>query len=241
MKTELSADALSLSVAMTSYNGEKYIGEQIDSILCQLREQDELVISDDGSTDRTPEILEEYARRDSRIHLIQGPKQGLMKNFEHALRTCKGDILCLCDQDDVWHADKVETLIDCFRKTGAILVMHDARIVDGNGTALAPSFFQTRSTRTGFLKNMWKNSYIGCCMAFRRELLDTVLPFPEGIPMHDQFIGLLAEKKGHVELIARPLIDYRRHGDNVSSDSHGSLGTMLKQRGAMLRAVLSRR
>lgn len=241
MKCELSEASPAVSVAMTSYNGEKYITQQIDSILSQLRGQDELVISDDGSTDRTKEILRGYADKDSRVHLTQGPGQGLMKNFEHALRTCTGEILCLCDQDDVWHADKLSSLLDCFSQTGALLVMHDAQIVDGRGDPVSPSFFATRSTRTGFLKNMWKNSYIGCCMAFRRELLDTVLPFPENIPMHDQFIGLLAERRGRVELIPRPLIDYRRHGENVSADSHGSLGTMLSQRFSMLLAVLGRR
>ena len=81
---------------------------------------------------------------------------------------------------------------------------------------------------------------IGCCMAFRKELLKTVLPFPQKIPMHDQFIGLMAQKKGNVELIARPLIDYRRHGKNVSGDHHGSFGTMLSQRISMVCAVLSR-
>ena len=119
--------------------------------------------------------------------------------------------------------------------------MHDARIIDGAGHLIAPSFFATRHTRTGFLKNIWKNSYIGCCMSFRRELLQTVLPFPSDIPMHDQFIGLMAERRWHVELITRPLIDYRRHGNNVSADHHGSLGTMLSQRISMLRAVLGRR
>ncbi len=87
---------LSVSVAMTSYNGEHYIAQQVESILIQLRPQDELIISDDGSTDKTMEILRGYAQKDSRIHLIQGPKQGVMKNFEHALRSCHGEILCLC-------------------------------------------------------------------------------------------------------------------------------------------------
>lgn len=231
---------LSVSVAMTSYNGEHYIAQQVESILIQLRPQDELIISDDGSTDKTMEILHGYAQKDSRIHLIQGPKQGVMKNFEHALRSCHGEILCLCDQDDVWHTDKIRTLLDTFARTDALLVMHDAQIIDGSGQPIAPSFFATRNTKVGFIKNIWKNSYIGCCMAFRKELLKTVLPFPQKIPMHDQFIGLMAQKKGNVELIARPLIDYRRHGKNVSGDHHGSFGTMLSQRISMVCAVLSR-
>ena len=241
MKSKDSPDCVSLSVAMASYNGERYISQQIDSILPQLRAQDELIISDDGSKDKTMEIIKHYAEKDSRVRVVQGPRQGVIKNFEHALLCCKGDILCLCDHDDLWHPDKVDSLMECFCSTGAILVMHDARIIDGAGHLIAPSFFATCHTRTGFLKNIWKNSYIGCCMSFRRELLQTVLPFPSDIPMHDQFIGLMAERRGHVELITRPLIDYRRHGNNVSADHHGSLGTMLSQRISMLRAVLGRR
>ncbi len=241
MEQKLSPDSLSLSVAMASYNGERYISQQIDSILSQLRPQDELIISDDGSTDKTVDIIRGYAQTDSRIKLLHGPGQGVMKNFGHALSACRGDILCLCDQDDLWHPDKVDSLLQCFCSTGAVLVMHDARIVDAGGRPLAPSFFATRHTKAGFFKNLWKNSYIGCCMSFRRELLRIILPIPEGIPMHDQFIGLLAEQQGHVELIPRPLIDYRRHGNNVSGDHHGSFSTMVSQRISMFRAVMSRR
>ena len=90
------------------------------------------------------------------------------------------------------------------------------------------------------LANIRKNSYIGCCMAFRRELLEYILPFPESLPMHDQWIGLLAEKHGSVRLLRTPLIRYRRHGDNATKQTHANAAQMLKWRAEITREVLRR-
>ncbi|MBR5135132.1 MAG: glycosyltransferase family 2 protein, partial [Clostridia bacterium] len=225
---------MTVSVAMATYNGAAYIERQLQSVLSQLQEADELVVSDDGSTDGTRRLLDKWASRDARIKVIDGPKAGAIKNFEHAVAACVGDWIFLCDQDDEWDADKYGSVM-IEAENGAMLVMHDARIVDEDGRVLKPSFFATRGTKTGLLKNLWKNSYIGCCMAFSRRLTDYVLPFPDSIPMHDQWIGLQAERHGNVVLIDRPLMSYRRHGGNVTADEHGSLGTMLKQRAGMIR------
>ena len=101
-----------ISVAMVSYNGEKYIRQQLDSILTQLIPQDEIIISDDGSTDRTKEIIEEYQKRDSRIRLIEGPGRGVKKNVEHVLKQCRGEIIFLADQDDIWKPEKVKKVLE---------------------------------------------------------------------------------------------------------------------------------
>ena len=228
---------MKVSVAMATYNGATYLDEQLQSILCQLSETDELVISDDGSTDGTWEKLQTLGDSDTRIKLLHGPQNGVIKNFENAVAACAGDIVFLCDQDDVWDKDKVSTVCAVFAEKDVDAVMHDARVVDAEGNELLPSFFATRGTRTGLLKNLWKNSYIGCCMAISRRLLPTILPFPDGIPMHDQWIGLSAERHGGVALIDSPLLSYRRHGDNVTADAHGSLGTMLSQRWGMIKAL----
>ncbi len=228
---------MKVSVAMATYNGMAYLDEQLQSILCQLGEADELVISDDGSTDGTWEALQELCARDCRVKLLCGPKSGVVKNFENAIAACAGDVIFLCDQDDVWDTDKVSAVLAVFAQTDAAVVMHDARIVNAQGEELLPSFFATRGTRTGLLKNLWKNSYIGCCMAFSRSLLPNILPFPDGIPMHDQWIGLRAQRCGGVALIPRALSSYRRHGDNATADAHGSLGTMLRQRWNMIKAL----
>ncbi len=232
---------MTVSVAMTSYNGAAFIQCQIDSVLSQLRDGDELVVSDDGSTDGTADILLDISQRDSRVRVLSGPKSGVIANFEYVLGQCKGDWIFLADQDDEWSPDKLQTVLDIAKKHDAILVMHDARIVNTDGRELLPSFFATRSTKTGLLKNLWKNSYIGCCMAFSRRLLPYILPFPADIPMHDQWIGLQAERHGKVALIERPLLSYRRHDRNVTATTHGTVATMLSQRLAMIRALLSRR
>ncbi len=232
---------MTVSVAMASFNGMAYIAEQIDSILTQLGENDELVISDDGSTDGTREYIQALSQADARVRVLDGPQCGAVANFECALCACKGRWIFLADQDDVWHPDKREAVLQCAHETGAVLVMHDARVTDAAGDVLHDSFFALRGCQTGLLKNWIKNSYIGCCIAFSRQLLPYVLPFPDGIPMHDQWIGLQAERHGGAALLSRPLIDYRRHGDNATDMTHGSVRSMIRSRFGMLRALLKRR
>ena len=229
-----------ISVCMTSFNGEKYIEKQIDSILACMGEQDELIISDDGSTDGTRELVDCMAHADGRIRLIQGPKQGVIANFENAIRQAKGDIIYLADQDDIWTMDKVEKVQIQFADPQCMLVIHDADIVDGEENKIEPSFFQRRGSKSGILNNIAKNSYIGCCMAFRRELLDIVLPIPRNIEMHDQWIGILAETRGKVVFLDEVLFHYRRHGDNVSSFTHYPIPKMIRNRVVLVMELAKR-
>ena len=104
----------SISVAMAAYNGQKYIADQIESILNQLYPTDELVVSMDFSTDQTEEIVLEYAKKDSRIHLITGPSKGVIKNFENAIAYTQNEIIFLADQDDFWLPGKVERVLKEF-------------------------------------------------------------------------------------------------------------------------------
>lgn len=218
------------SVAMATYNGGAYIRRQLESVLPQLDPDDEVIVSDDGSTDDTRAIVEAIAAEDPRIRLTDGPKQGLIRNFEHALSLCRGEIIFLCDQDDVWLPGKVTACTAALKPDGVWLVLHDAHIVDGEQNRLHDSFFEWRDVREGTVRNLIKNSFIGCCMAFRRELLDVALPFPDGLPMHDQWLGMLAQLHGHVVFLKEPLLDYRRHGGNASADKHGSWGGMIRNR-----------
>ncbi len=222
----------SISVAMTVYNGERYLKEQIDSILKQLSKTDELVISLDPSKDKSEEILESYARKDNRIKVLKGPGKGVIKNFEHALLSCKNEIIFLCDQDDIWHDDKVRTIVKGFCDPDVILQVHNARIIDADGVPKngKETFFDVRKSGEGLLKNIYKNSFIGCCMAFRKKLLEDCLPFPRRIPMHDQWIGLVAQFNGKVVFLKKVLIDYRRHEGNVSANTHSKWIIMLKWR-----------
>lgn len=230
---------MTVSVALAAYNGEKYIAEQIGSILPQLSEDDEIVVSLDPSTDGTKDIICSLAEKDSRIKLVDGEGRGLIKNFENAIKNCKNDIIFFSDQDDIWMSEKVARVTEEFEKDSKLLlVMHDARIVDENLNETEASFFEHRGTKTGILKNIYKNSYMGCCMAVRKEALNYILPFPDNLPMHDQWIGLVCSKKGKVKLINEPLMLYRRHGGNASKMNHESFAQMLEWRLSIILSLI---
>lgn len=229
-----------ISVCVAAFNGEKYIEEQILSVLRNLDSQDEIIISDDGSSDRTRRIVDDLAEKDRRIRIIDGPRKGLIKNFENAIVHSKGDIIFLCDQDDVWKDNKVKTVLDIFENTDCTLVMHDACIVDSNLRISGCSFFEFKKCKKGYWRNLIKNSYIGCCMAFKRSILDYAIPFPDNIPMHDQWIGLLSERVGKVEFCNEQLLLYRRHSNNASEMTHLPLGEMVKNRTIMLKCINKR-
>jgi glycosyltransferase involved in cell wall biosynthesis len=208
-----------ISVCMTTCNGEKYIQEQLVSILCQLGADDELIISDDGSTDRTLEIIQRY--QEPRIKILHNTKRHhVIGNFENALQQAGGDYIFLADQDDVWAPDKVSVVLAALATTD--FVVSDCTVVDPDLTCMIPSFFQHNRSQRGFWKNLYHNSYIGCCMAFRKEVLPMCLPFPRHIPMHDIWLGFVAELFFRSRFIPQRLVLYRRHGDNSSPTSQTS-------------------
>lgn len=220
----------SVSVAMAAYNGEQYIGDQIDSILYQLKRDDELVISLDASLDRTDQIVREKCKKDKRIILIDGPNQGAISNFENAINIANKDIIFLADQDDYWLPGKVENVLKAFDDTDVKVVLHDASIVDKNLNVIIPSYFQHRKVRKGIKENILKNSYMGCCMAFRQELKEVILPFPKDIPMHDQWIGLVGELTGKTIFLPQQYLLYRRHEANETDLKHSNILQMIKWR-----------
>ncbi len=232
-----------VSVAMVTYNGGVYLRQQMDSILEQLGENDELVISDDGSRDETISILREYQKKNSKVRVIKGLRQGVKRNVEHAIKNTRGSYIFLADQDDIWLPGKVEQVLQAFERQRAAVVIHDARVFANGNTSdiLMESFFAFRSAKPGIWKNIVKNSYIGCCMAFRRELLEVILPIPEQIEMHDQWIGVLGDYyAGKSCFLPKPLLLYRRHEKNQSAMTHYSFGKMLRNRLVFL-AHFSRR
>ena len=217
-----------ISVAMATYNGEKYIKEQIDSILKNLSPSDELVISDDGSTDNTMNIIKSY--NDNRIKIIEGPRQGLKANFNNAIKNTNGDIIFLSDQDDFWYENKVNEIRKIFNTKDYILIQHDARVIDEKGNVIFDSFAKHRNVKNGIIKNLIKNSYHGCCIAFRKELKKYIIPIPNNIYLHDQWIGMIAELEGKTLFFNKKLMDYKRHTNNVSSFKHLSIFNMIKNR-----------
>ena len=204
-----------ISVALAAYQGEEYIEAQLRSILPQLSHDDEIIVSDDKPGGATEQIVRRVMADDPRVFYVEGKGQGVVANFVNAIRHCRGDRIFLCDQDDVWLPDKVRRVTDAF-DGGATLVLHNAYVTDRDLNITDYSFFALRGSRPGFLHNVVKNSYMGCCMAFDRSLLKKIMPMPKHLPMHDQWIGLMGEVYGKVAFLDAPLIYYRRTGSNVT-------------------------
>lgn len=200
--------------------------EQLISILSQLSCDDEIIVSDDGSCDGTLEIVSNM--EDSRIkEVLNIEKHGVVPNFENAIKYASGDYIFLCDQDDLWVENKVKTCVEALQSVD--LVVHNSLLMDGVGNVSDIDFFSLRKSTAGYWKNLYKNSFIGCCMAFRREILDYVLPFPEHILWHDMWIGLMVEKKGKTMFIEDKLLYYRRHDNNASATAEKSSFSFLFQ------------
>ena len=225
-----------ISVVLAAYKGEKYIRQQVESILSQLGENDELVISDDYPQGETYGAVEDIIKNDSRVRYIEGKGQGVIKNFEHLIENAKGDFIFLSDQDDVWLDGKVEAVMKELQN-GADVVMHNADIVDGSLTPTGETAFDVNGAKTGIAHNIIKNSYQGSCMAFRASLKEYILPFPENLPMHDQWIGLMGEKHGKVSLIDKSYMLYRRHGENVSGNG-STLTQKIRWRISIVKCIL---
>jgi len=232
-----------ISVAMISYQGAKYIEEQLDTILATLGDEDEVIVSDDGSTDGTREILVRYETKDMRVRMIDGPKKGVKANVENALRACQGKYIFLADQDDIWMPEKVEKVMATLTDPQVGLVVHDAIVTDGTcQEVVLDSFYSLKGSGAGVLKNIWRNTYIGCCMAFKRELLEEVLPIPGYIEMHDQWIGVINDSLHRgTKFIPDKLIKYRRHGNNASGMSHYGVARMIRNRVCFVWALLCRK
>lgn len=209
-----------ISVCIATYNGARYIGEQLASILPQLSAEDEVVVSDDGSTDGTIDIVRSL--NDRRIRIVGGPRRhSPTLNFERALRNAKGDYVFLADQDDVWLEGKVRRCVKELQKCDC--VVSDARVTDSCLNTTSESLFKLMHVRRRRLSNLlWRNGYTGCCMAFKREVLSKALPFPTDIPMHDIWIGNVAAFCGRLRFIDDRLLLFRRHDATASCNGKGS-------------------
>lgn len=210
-----------ISVCIATFNGEKYIQDQIRSILNQLNAEDEIIVSDNGSSDDTVQRIQ--GLRDSRIKILHksidlsmSKADNLTMNFQNALAVAKGDYIFLSDQDDVWLPTKVSSCLNAL--SGNMLVVHDCIVVDKDLNIIFDSYFDLINVGPGYWKNFIKMRYLGCCIAFRKELLNRVLPFVRGIA-HDSWICLVNELLYGSYCLKEPLLKYRRHGLNASSAS----------------------
>lgn len=209
-----------ISVCMASFNGEKYIAKQIVSILHQLASEDELIISDDGSSDNTVDIILGF--EDARIKLISNDLGDkflknhylVTSNFHNALTVATGEYIFLVDQDDIWHCNRINSCIPLLNEFDLILC--NCSIIDSEGNLQGYNLWSSNPISRFFLTNLIRMQFHGCCIAFHKRILNVVLPFPPMLISHDNWIGLLTTITGKVVYLDEPLVFYRRHSTNVS-------------------------
>lgn len=227
-----------ISVCLATFNGERFIEDQLYSILKQLNHNDEVIISDDFSSDRTVSIVN--AINDKRIKVILNKLQrGYTGNFENAMRYASGDTIFLSDQDDVWLDGKVEIMID--KLINSDFVVSDAKVVNEDLLEIYKSIFKLRKAKSGFLTNLLQIKYLGCCIAFKRIILDMALPFPKKHTLitHDSWLTLIAELYFRVSIVTFPLILYRRHENNISNGGMLSENSLAKKLSIRIYALYS--
>ncbi|MCX6231081.1 MAG: glycosyltransferase family 2 protein [Bacteroidetes bacterium] len=203
-----------ISICIPTYNGGKFISQQINSILPQLKSDDEIIISDDSSTDNTVQIIESF--NDSRIRILENNKfYSPVFNLENTLKEAKGEYIFLCDQDDIWNENKIATFLNYLNTND--LVVSDCDIINENGEVLNDSLYERTKPNYNFFKCLIRNPFLGNAMAFNRKILNKVLPFPKNIIMHDIWIGLVSLKAGKVYFANEKLSSWRRHNLNVTN------------------------
>ncbi|MGJ1335524.1 glycosyltransferase family 2 protein [Sphingobacterium siyangense] len=223
-----------VSVCIATFNGEKYIKDQILSILNQVNCTAEIIVSDDKSTDKTVEIVKSF--NDPRIKIVENMLgKGPVKNFENAISHAKGSIIFLSDQDDIWRDDKVTKILSFFESYPEYsCLFSNAKLIDKHGKETIGRFFSSPPT-INLYKLILKNRFLGCTMAFKKSV--SILPFKNYIPMHDWYIGLKHVRLGKVGFINEDLIYYRRHGENVTTGKRSSILQILKWRISILRSI----
>jgi glycosyltransferase involved in cell wall biosynthesis len=225
---------------MAAYNGERYITAQLLSILSQLAAEDEVIVVDDASTDGTRERVQSL--QDGRIRLIEHSRNmGVSRTFEDAIRGASGMILFLSDQDDLWVADKVSTILQQFQDNPSVtLVASDAAPIDQGGNSISESYLAGRGNFSpGLFANLIRNHYIGCTLAFRASLGSEFLPLPHRFDiLHDIWIGVRNSlARGQAVYIDRPLILYRRHPHTVTGRKGLTLSHRIRVRLHLLLAL----
>ena len=216
---------MNLSIALATYNGAAFLKEQLESMAAQTRTPDELVISDDHSTDDTLRLIEEFAETAGfpvRVSVNES-NVGTAKNFEKAISLCRGDVIVLSDQDDVWHPDKLESVERIFEaKPQLSLVFSNAELVDERLRLYDETLFdlvqfteqKQRLVKSGRALDVQlrENLVLGCTVAFRANLKELILPISgDGPLVHDGWIMLLVSAVGEIDFINRPLLKYRQH------------------------------
>jgi len=223
----------SVSVALCTHNGARYVEEQVLSILNQTLPISQLVVSDDASTDNTVALVRSVVGEFEASHpeyslelvvLENDEPLGVRKNFEQAVRACDGELIALCDQDDRWRHDRLERMVEEFTARPKLTLLHsDARLVDQAGEPLGISLMQALGVSQleanqihsgdAFLTLLRRNVVTGATVVFRKGLLNHAIPFAEPW-VHDEWLAMIASTVGVVDFLPEQLVDYRQHEHN---------------------------
>lgn len=223
-----------VDILLPTYNGEKFLREQLDSIIEQTYKNIRIIISDDCSSDSTPQILEEYKKKDDRIEIyIQQKNLGVVKNIEFLLQKVENSLYMLSDQDDVWLPNKIEKSIEKLKSENVDLVFGDLEVVDEKLNTIYSSFgdFMQLNKKIHKYINSYKLNYLyncvtGCTILSKKEYIEKILPIPNESKylIHDHWIGLIVSLNGKVAYMPEKYIKYRQHGNNevgIDKISHG--------------------
>ncbi len=205
-----------VSIAVATYNGIKFLTQQLDTLINQTYQHLEIVVSDDGSSDGTIEILESYEKRYPNFSFYKNAApHGTKRNFENALKHCKGTYMAFSDQDDVWMLDKIEKLINGIGDFA--LIYHDSLFVDEKGNSLNRTFTTKLNMYQGYDSRafLFCNTVSGHALLFHRKLLESALPFPEA-RLHDWWLAFRACDNGGVKYLDEVLVHYRQHQNSVT-------------------------
>lgn len=206
-----------VSIALCTYNGEKFISEQLQSILNQTDKDFEIIIVDDMSTDNTVTVIKKFASNNSNIKLfINDVNLGFIKNFEKAISLCSGEYIFLSDQDDIWQENKIELFLKNINDN--VLIYSDAILIDEFGKSLNKRLIHPRNLQKGNNNKVFifDNCISGNTLMFKRELLKYILPIPNNISFHDVWIAFVASTFGKITYVNEPLTFYRRYENQVT-------------------------
>ncbi len=220
-----------ISIALCTLEGSAYLGEQLNSLANQSLLPNELVVCDDNSKDNTVEILREFAKRAPfavRI-MVNKERLGVVSNFNQAISLCQGEYIALCDQDDIWLADRLKLMIEAIslkcniEKPEPLLVHSDTSIIDINGTVISDSYMKARNLRPLFepaIKGLSVQNFVtGNTVLFNKALKDLALPIPAEAIVHDWWLALVAATTGSIIYEPTVTVRYRKHGKNVIGPS----------------------
>lgn len=210
-----------ISVALCTYNGERYIRQQLASILEQSLPPDEIVICDDRSTDHTLDIINDIASASKILcHVYENDiNLGYKRNFEKAVSLCRGDIIFLSDQDDVWYKNKIRIVARCFDDASVMMVHHDDRLVDENLSIIYDSYWRAigmpyaQMSKDDYRPLLMRNYVQGSACAFRKDVYEAAVPFNTCVS-HDTWLALFAIHMGKLISLNEPLMAYRQWGKN---------------------------